>query len=77
MKKQLVLFISGLAIISWATACNNDTNNAATSTPIDSTNINGTAPVEYGVRSDSDSMLPSESDGLKANTDSQEIRPQP
>ncbi len=45
MKKyQVVLLVIGLAISS----CGNNGQNKGASTPIDSTNVNGTPPATYG-----------------------------
>ncbi len=77
MRKQLFSVLVAAACLTAITSCGDNIDNSATSTPIDSTNINGTAPVEYGAKSDTGNMLPAESDGLKANTDSQEVKKQP
>ena len=76
MKTNFIKLSLFLAIVVFA-SCGNKTEESAVSTPIDSTNINGTAPVEYEVKSDTSKMLPHEEDGLKANTDTQETKKQP
>lgn len=56
-----------------AASCNgNSKGNTGTSTPIDSVNINGTAPVEYGPKGPNDVNHPLDPDsrdtGMKSNT---------
>jgi|GEM_PF-1456571 len=78
MKINHFLYVTATIMLSaLLVSCGSKTEESAVSTPIDSTNINGTAPVEYEVKSDTSQMLPEEGKGLKANTDSQEIKKQP
>ena len=71
------LYATTATLLLFLVSCGEKTEESAVSTPIDSTNINGTAPVEYEVKGDTTKMLPQEEDGLKANTDTQEIKKQP
>lgn len=78
MKINRFFYVATAIVVSiFFASCGNKSEESAVSTPIDSTNINGTAPVEYEVKSDTSKMLPEEKSGLKANTDSQEIKKQP
>jgi hypothetical protein len=69
---QYLLLVVVLTIA--ATACT-DLDNQGSSTPIDSTNLNGTAPATYGPAS-VDTVYPryegQNDDGLRANTASSE-----
>jgi hypothetical protein len=68
------MLLSSVAVYS----CNN--NQEAKSNPIDSTNANGTAPVEYGTdETDTARMLPdaNQGEGYRTNTPGGDSAPMP
>lgn len=67
--KFLILGLSFLTMI--AVSCGSDPDNRAKSVHIDSTNINGTAPVKYGADNPADTTAryqSSDDTGRRANT---------
>ncbi|KAA5532304.1 hypothetical protein F0919_16040 [Taibaiella lutea] len=73
---QRFLFYTMLLSSAGVYSCNS--NPEAASTPIDSTNVNGTAPVEYG-KDDTAPMLPdaNQGEGYRANTPGGDSIPAP
>lgn len=67
--KKLTLM---LTIAAFITACNNRPENNGSSTPIDSSNVNGTAGAQYGADNPAAPASPknegSNDSGLRANT---------
>lgn len=77
MMKKLFLYTMLIASVS-IYSCGNSDNTAVKSTPIDSSNANGAAPVQYGTK-DSGGMLPDENkgDGNRVNTPDGDSLPMP
>jgi hypothetical protein len=66
MKKYLLVFLASVSLA----ACNQSSPNNDTSTPIDSTNVNGTAPVRSEAMNPAADTLSTRNDGdtgTKAN----------
>lgn len=68
--KKLSLLLLPLLLLAASCANSNDATDDAVSTPIDSTNTQGTAPVQYGADQDTGTTLPDAhaEEGHKANT---------
>ncbi|MBS1772607.1 MAG: hypothetical protein JST82_07095 [Bacteroidetes bacterium] len=47
--KKTILYVA-LSTMLFVLSCGNNPDNHGSSTPIDSTNLNGTAPVQYGAQ---------------------------
>ena len=74
--KHLKLNILAFAAMAALVSCGNNPDNTAGSTPIDSTNISGEAPAQFGPHDPANPTPPvyegSTDSGLRANTASKE-----
>lgn len=70
--KNLILFIVLIIFAGTVSSCGSEANQNAKSIHVDSSNVNGTAPVRYGPDNPADttaSLQSSDDTGRRANTD--------
>ena len=68
--KAIKISLIAACVSVLVTSCGNDAANKVSSTPIDSTNVNGTAPATYGASNpanDTASKVNANDTGTKAN----------